>query len=201
MFKLILKLFLLFSLIAVLIVVGISSGVISISKIEPKGNSENKPILSEIESIGNLQLIKFNINYTVQDTTNNDTLVNYKLPSGGKILALITGEVDACINFKGIVEEDIKEGEDTIYVSLPMPVLCDTKIDYENSKVYDTNFDYLLLKKEAIDRIFPNVRNNIKAEAIRMGILDQAKVNAKKFLLSLLKQVSKKNFVLDFREI
>ncbi len=198
MFKLIIKLVLLLSLIIILIVVGISSGVINISKINNSNNS-NQEILTKIAEIGNFQLIKFNLNYTVEDTIKNDSLLSYKLPSNNRILAVIKGEVDACINLKGIREEDIKTDKDTIYLYLQEPVLCNTKVNYEQSKFYDTNLNSHSFDQKMINKYFPNMGNILKAEAIRMGLLDQAKENAKKILIPILKEMFRKKFVLEFK--
>ncbi len=197
MFKLILKILLLFTLIAALFIVGISSGVINISKIDTTNNS----ILSNLEDIGILHLDKFSLNYVVKDSVGKDTLIYDKSTPGDILFAIINGEVNACINLKEITKGDIKEIEDTIHLFLPAPVLCNAKINYEQSKIYDKNFNPHVLNREIFDKYFPNAINNIKAEAIRMGILDLAKENAKKIVLSILEQRSRKFIRLDFREM
>ncbi len=197
MFKLILKILLLFTLIAALFVVGISSGVINISKI----NTINNSVLSNLEALGNLQLDKFSLNYVFKDSVGKDTLIYDKSAPGDMLFAIINGEVNACINLKEIAKGDIKEIEDTIHLFLPAPVLCNAKINYEQSKIYDKNFNPHVLNRDMFDKYFPDAINNIKAEAIRMGILDLAKENAKKIVLSILEQGSRKVILLDFKEM
>ena len=199
MFKLIIKLVLLISLIVILIIVGISSGVINISKIE-NTNNIGKEISSKLDEIGNLQLIKFNINYTIIDTVKNDSLISNKLSFNNKIFAVINGDVETCINLKGIGKNDIKFDKDTILISLPAPFLCNIKINYEQSKYYDSNFNAHSLNQVFINQYFPNMENNLKAEAIQQGILDKSKENAKKILLPILKEISKKKIVIEFKE-
>lgn len=198
MFKLIIKLVLLFSLIIILIVVGISSGVINISKIN-NSNNASQEILTKIREIGNLQLVKFNLNYTAEDTVKNDSLVSVELPENSRILAVINGEADACINLKGIGEEDIRINKDTVCLSMQEPFICNTKVNYEQSKFYDTNFNPHSFNRKMIDKYFPNLENNLKAEAIRMGFLDQAKENSKEILIPILKEMFKKKFVIEFK--
>lgn len=199
MFKLIIKLVLLLSLIVILVVVGISSGVINISKINNSNNS-GQEIVAKIKEIGNLELIKFNVNYTVEDTVGNDTLFSNKLMANNKILAVIAGEVDACINLTGISEGDVKIHKDTVYLTLQEPVLCNTKVNFERSKFYDTNLNSYLFNQNMIEKYFPNIENNLKAEAIRVGFLDQAKENADKILSTIFKEMFKKKFILEFKE-
>jgi Protein of unknown function (DUF4230) len=200
MLKIALKIFLFLSLIAVLIFVGISSGVINISKIENANNPSQKLYLSKIEDIGYLKLIACNVNYIVADTILSDTSGFYKFHSNNKSLAIITGEVNANINLKGINKINIKEGKDTVYIFLPLPFLGNPKINYIQSKIFDNNFDSKALNQNFVNKYFPNAENDLKAEAIRMGILDKAKENAVKILHPLIKEIVKKEVVLEFEE-
>lgn len=200
MFKLALKIFLLFSLVIILIIIGISSGIINISKINNNNSPEEMVLLSKLENLGNYKLITFYINYTVKDTTKNDTLEIEKINTRGNLLAIINGSVDACINMKRIEKSEIKENNDTAFIKLPMPVLCNTEIDYNQSIIYDTNFSSSILNQNFIAKYFPNTINNLKAEAIRMGILDQAKENALQILQPIIEEILKKNTVIKFEE-
>ena len=193
MFKITIKIILLISLVIILIIVGISSGVINISRID--AGSSDKGVLFKIKEIGNLQLTGFNLSSTIADTVKKDTLVKIKFPSEGKMLALINGEVNACINFELLKEKDIKQVQDTTFILLPDPVLCNARINSERSKIYDHNFNSHPLNQEDIEKIFPGTMNNLKAEAIRMGILDLAKENAKKILSVLLPKKNKNEIV------
>jgi Protein of unknown function (DUF4230) len=197
MFKLILKLVLLFSLIAILVYLGISSGVINITS---AGNSSDEKLLSQIKNIGNLQLISFQINIVVEDTIIDEKFISQDNFHKGKILISISGEESACINLKAVEEGNIRNVKDTVFVTLPVPALCNTKINYEESKIYDSDFNAHLLDQAKMEGILPNAENNIKAEAIRMGILDQAKVNAKKILHSAIKKENKDKIVFSFEE-
>ena len=197
MFKLTLKIILLVTLIIILIIVGISSGVINISKIE---STKNPELLSEIKDIGNLQVTKFSVNCTLEDTVKNDSLVAFKLPVDRKIFLIINGEVDACISLNGIGKEDVKENNDTIYILLPEPFLCNTKINYKQSKIYDANFNSHYVDQDVLEKIFPGAGNNLKAEAIRIGILDQAKENTRKILSILISNESKNKIIFEFKE-
>jgi Protein of unknown function (DUF4230) len=195
--KLILKLILLLSLIAALVYLGISSGVINITS--TKDYSSNGKLLSQIEDIGNVQLTYFQINIVIEDTLMDKTFTSKDDFPKGRILVIVNGEESACINLKAIKEEDIKSVKDTIFITLPMPSLCNTKINYDQSKIYDSSFNSHALDQYKLKKILPNAENNIKAEAIRMGILDKAKENAMKILPSILQKESK-NIVFLFEE-
>lgn len=200
MFKLTLKIFFLISLVVVLVIIGISSGIINISKIENNNAPNEKVFLSRLEDMGNYKLISFNVNYVIKDTIKNDTSGIEKNYAKDKVLAIINGSIDACINLKNIEKDDIREKKDTAFISLPMPVLCNTEIDYERSILYNANFNSGIVNKNFIDKYFPNTMNDLKAEAIRLGILDQAKQNAIQILQPVIKDILKKNIVLKFVE-
>jgi hypothetical protein len=53
---------------------------------------------------------------------------------------------------------------------------------------------------ELIDKAYQEGEIKIKDEAIKLGIIDQAKVNAKKLLGALLNGVTKKNIIIDFKK-
>ena len=200
MFKLTFKIFLLFSLIVILIIIGISSGIINISKIENNNSPDEKLLLSRFENMGNYKLITFNVNYIVKDTINTDTSGIEKNGRKENVLAIINGNIDACINLIGLQKDNIKENKDTAFVSLPVPVLCKSEINYSKSIIYNVDFNSQVLNQNLIDKFFPNTMNNLKAEAIRSGILDQAKLNAVEILHPLIKEILKKNVVLKFAE-
>jgi hypothetical protein len=200
MMKLTIKLFLLFSLIVVLIIVGISSGVINISHIKENRNSEQKIILTELKEAGNLPIIKFNVNDIVEDTLKKEISDSLNISLNGKILAVLNGEVSACINLKELESGDIQEGKDSILITVPAPGLCSAKINYNRSRIYDSNLKMHSLTKGMVETIFPAAENNLKAEAVRLGILDQAKENAKKVLSILFKGRFRREIVVDFNE-
>lgn len=200
MFKLIFKIFLLFSLIVVLIIIGISSGIINISKIENNNFPEEKLLLSKLENLGNYRLITFNVNYIVKDTITTDTSGFEKNSKKEKVLAIINGNIDACINLNRIEKDDVRENKDTAFISLPIPVLCNTEINYSKSIIYYVDFNSQIPNQNFFDKYFPNTINNLKAEAIRLGILDQATRNAIQILHPVIKEILKKNVVFIFEE-
>lgn len=200
MFKLTFKIFLLFSLVVVLVIIGISSGIINISKIENNNSPEEKLLLSKLENLGNYKLTTFNVNYVVKDTINTDTAGIERNNKKENVLAIINGNIDACINLNMIEKDNIREDKDTAFISLPMPVLCNSKINYSESVIYNVDFNSQILNQNLIDKFFPNTMNNLKAEAVRLGILDQAKLNALEILHPVIKEILKKDIVLKFEE-
>lgn len=200
MIKLTLKIFLLFSIVVVLIIIGISSGIINISKINNDNFPEEKILLSRLENLGNYKLITFEVNYIAKDTIKNYRAEIEKNNIRGKLLAIINGSIDACINLQRIEKVNIEENRDTAFILLPTPVLCSSVINYEQSILYDTSFSSEILNQKFIDKYYPNTLNDLKAEAIRMGILDRAKKNAIQILQPIIEETLNKKIVLKFEE-
>ncbi|MEJ2618267.1 MAG: DUF4230 domain-containing protein [Ignavibacteriaceae bacterium] len=161
---------------------------------------DKKLLLAELENLGNYKLVTFNVNYIDKDTITADTSGIGKNNKKEKVLAIINGNIDACINLNRIEENDIRENKDTAFISLPMPVLCNTEINYSQSIIYNVDFNSQSLNQNYINKYFPNTINNLKAEAIRLGILDQANRNAIQILHPVIKEILKKNVVFKFQE-
>ena len=94
----------------------------------------------------------------------------------------------------------IKLNGDDIHLTLPLPTICYAKINHDRSKIYDANFIAKVFNPELIDKAYREGEIKIKDEAIKLGILNQAKINAKKLLGALLKGITKKNIVIDFKK-
>lgn len=200
MFRLSLKLIIFILIIVGLILVGISTGVINISLINKSSEVNQKIVLERVEEIGNLELVRFNLNDIVEQSIVRKLLDIDNLAPDSKVLVIINGEAAACVDLKKVSPEDIHEDEKNLYLTLPQPEICYAKVNHNQSKIYDMNLTARLLNPELIDEAFKNGENNIKEEALKMGILTQAKENAKKVLAPLFKDISKKNIVINFSD-
>lgn len=200
MFRLSLKLIIFILIIVGLILIGISTGVINISLINKSSEVNQKIVLERVEEIGNLELVRFNLNDIVEQSVVRKLLDIDNLAPDSKVLVIINGEAAACVDLKKVTKEDIKEDEENLYIKLPQPKICYAKVNHNQSKIYDMNLTARLLNPELIDEAFKNGENSIKEEALKMGILEQAKENAKKVLAPLFKDLSKKNIVISFSD-
>lgn len=187
-------------ILAGLILIGISTGLINISVIDESSFNEHKIVLQRIEEIGNLELVRYNLNDVVEESIVRKLIDIDNLAPDSKVLLIINGEAAACIDLKKITSENISEDEENLYLSLPQPEICYAKVNHNQSKIYDINLTARLLNPELIDTAFKNAENKIKDEAIKLGIINQAKENAKKVLVPLLKDIVKKNIVISFSD-
>ncbi len=192
------RLFVLVATIVIVITAGIYSGLFKFSVVSNTSSSEQKLILKSIEEIGNLELLKYRFNDIVEERITRKLFDIDNLAPDSKVLIVVNGEAVACINLKTVKPNDIQVYKDSIVILLPEPIICYSKVDHQNSKIYSMNLTARILNPEMADEAYRNAEGIIHDEAIRNGIITQAKLSAKKILNPLLKQISDKLIVLKF---
>lgn len=198
--KLTTKLVIISIFLLILIFLGLSSGLLNLNIVKSVPVSEHKLVLEKIEEIGNLELVRFNFNDVIEESVVRKLFDVDNLAPDSKVLVIVNGEAAACVNLKEVTENDIEITGSELKITLPQPVICYAKINHERSKVYDTNFIARMFNPELIDKAYKNAESKIKDEALKLGIIDQAKTNAKKLLGALLKSISGKNISISFKE-
>ena len=114
-----------------------------------------------------------------------------------KAIIIVQGEAIGCIDLTQIHETDIQITRDTLILHLPEPELCVFKIDHSRSKIYNTEYTFLE-EGRLIEQAYRQAEVKLKESALEMGILDQAKVNARKVLAPILEKSSGKPVVITF---
>lgn len=199
-FKLTTKLIIAAVILIILIILGISSGLINFNIVKITTESNQQLVLNKIEKIGNLELVRFNFNDVIEESIVRKIFDIDDLAPDSKVLVIVNGEAAACVNLLEVTKDDIKLNGDDIQLTLPVPTICYAKINHDRSKIYDANFIAKVFNPELIDKAYREGEIKIKDEAIKLGILNQAKINAKKLLGALLKGVTKKNIIIDFKK-
>ena len=183
----------------VIIILGLSTGVFNFSVIKNSDVSEHRLVLQRIEDIGNLELVRYNFNDVVEESVIRKLFDIDNLAPDSKVLVIVNGEATACVNLKEVTKNDIKTEGDDIIITLPTPVICYTKINHDRSKIYDANFTARIFNPELIDKAYKQGEIKIKDEAIKLGILEQAKKNARKLLGPFLGGITRKNIKIEFK--
>lgn len=197
--KLTTKLTIALAFLVVLLIIGILSGVLKLNTVTSNRESQHKIVLQKIEELNKLELVKFNYNDVVVEAIKRKFLNVDQLAPDSKVLLIIAGEATACIDLSKVGKNDITIDDD-IKIVLPKPELCYVKIDHSRSKIYDANFTARILNPELIDEGFKNAETRIKNDAINYGILDQAKVNARKLLIPLFEEITNKKVFISFKK-
>jgi Protein of unknown function (DUF4230) len=149
-------------------------------------------VLQEIQSLGKLELVRYNFKDVVEHELARTWLPN------PKAILIVQGEAVGCLDLTKMTLSDIQSERDTLVVHLPEPELCSYKIDHTQSKVYNTEFAFT---EEAllVDGAYQQAEVQIKQSALDMGILDQTKRNAEQILKPLLKKIAGREVALRYR--
>ncbi len=140
----------------------------------------NSMVVEKIEALGKLELCKFYI----KDIIEQKEIKEWYLPNS-KIILIISGEVTGCLDLTLLDSSKIQITKDLIRIKLPNPEICYTKINHQESKVYDIQNEFFN-KAELIDKAYALAEKNIEKEARRLKILEQTKANGIRLLKPLL---------------
>lgn len=167
---------------------------------EKKQISVHTLVLKKVEDIGSLELVRFNFNDVVEESVKREFLNFDRLAPDSRVILMVNGEAAACIDLKKINSSDITISGDEIFINLPLPVICYSKVNHSKSKIYDVNLTARALNPELIDKGFKNAERKIEEEAINLGILELAKENAVKLLTPLFEELTEKKVIVGFKE-
>jgi hypothetical protein len=159
---------------------------------EERTEISNHMIVEQIESIGKLELSKFYI----KDIIEQKQIKDWWMPDS-KIVLIISGEATGCIDLKKIDSTHIQVLPDKIRIKLPSPEICYTKVNHQESKVYNIEYEFFD-KAKLIDRAYALAEKSIHDGALRMNILEHTKSNAIHTLKPLLQSFSGKEIELYF---
>ncbi|GAB3823218.1 DUF4230 domain-containing protein [Pontibacter rugosus] len=160
-------------------------------KKEPEVVVNYNTVLTSVEDLGRMELVRYNFKDVVEYQKN----VSRWVPDS-KIALIVSGEAVGCVDFAKITQADIQfQGDTLVQVALPEPEICYYKVDHSKSKVFskeNTYFQDAALVEEA----FRYAENNVKRAALNSGILKQTQVNAEKVLRPILEEVTGRRVVL-----
>lgn len=148
-------------------------------------------IVEKIESLGDLEVLKYNI----QD------IIEYKkirqwLPNA-KAALLISGEVICCVNLAKIKPDDIYTSVDSIRLQLPSPEICHVKIDHSKSRVY--NIEYGLWESvDIVDAAYKSAEKQLIEKSLELDIKQKGRDNTVILLKPILEAMGFKHILITF---
>jgi len=148
-------------------------------------------VLQEITSMGKVELVRFNFRDVVEYE------VKYQWIPNSKAILIVNGEAVGCIDLQKIQNADMKDTKDTLYLMLPSPELCYTKVNHKDSKVYDTKFTYFDDAK-LVDEAYKVAEKEITNIALKSNILEQTKESADRMLKPMLEKIARKKVVFSY---
>lgn len=159
-------------------------------KSDPKVEISHHTVLTKIEALGKLELVRYNFK----------DVVEYKkgimfLPDSRSVL-IVTGEAVGCLDLRKLTERDLVfEGDSLLTVYLPNPEICYSKVDHSKSKILLMENTYFR-DAEMVDEAYKYAEKNIARSANHSGILRQTEVNAEKVLKPMLEAFSGRKVIL-----
>lgn len=150
-------------------------------------------VLEQVEEIGKLELLKYNIRDIIEYKKERTWLPN------SQTALIVVGEVVACIDLTQINKDDITIVDDSINLTLPLPEICYFKIDHNRSRVYDVQYG-LWDTHQLVDEAYKEAELQIHRQAIDMGIAKESKQSAIKIITPILNGLGFKKVRIDFKD-
>lgn len=173
---------------------------------QPTVKARHQVLLTEIEALGKLELVKYRIQDIVEVEKLSKRYIDlgvFRIQGGGDSRAVLiaAGETVACIDLLKITDDDIFGG-DTITIQLPAPELCYSRIDHTKSRFYDLKRGVGIEDKDFnqfIDTVYAEAEAQMMRSAIEGGILIEAEEMAYKILEPLLRKMTQKPVIISFK--
>jgi hypothetical protein len=157
---------------------------------KPKVAVTHHTILTKVEALGKLELVRYNFKDVVEYNKEIDFL-----PDSRAVL-VVAGEAVGCLDLRKLTEQDLVfEGDSILNVYLPAPEICYFKVNHGQSKVLMMENTYFQ-DAELVDQAYKYAEKNVQRSAQNSGILQQTEVNAEKILKPLLESFSGRQVIL-----
>lgn len=149
-------------------------------------------VVRQIEELGNLEVVKYNIQDMVQFEKKRTWLPN------SKTSLMVAGEVIACVDLTKISQNDIYTNKDSVSLRLPIPEVCHYKVDHSRSKIY--NVDYGLWETaQLVDEAYAEAEQHLYKTALNMGIAKESRENTIKVLTPILRGLGFTKISISFK--
>lgn len=136
-------------------------------------------IVNKIESLGKLEVVKYNMQDIIEYKKMRQWLPN------AKTALLVSGEVFACVDLTHISEERVAISGDSIALLLPSPEICHVKVDHSKSKIYDMTYG-LWESAALMDEAYKHAEKELIAQSKRLDLTKEARDNTQAVLTPML---------------
>ena len=160
---------------------------------EYRVRTDQAAVIKQMQSLSRYETVVFTIEKIIEAGTQGNRF--QELLFGDRILLIAHGQVTAGFDLAQLTEDDISIEDDRITLRLPPPQVLSTRLDSEQTRVYDRQ-QGLLTKGEADleSAARQAAEETIRQAACEGGILQQASDNAQSQLAGLLRS-------LDFTQV
>lgn len=154
-------------------------------------------VLNEVEALGKMEFVKYNFK-DITELEKQSKEYFFKIIKFGpdsKIALISVGSAVGCIDLTKLKERDIQTKNDTVYIRLPEPEICNYKLDMEQTHIYSLETNPMINEKEFIQKAYTLAEQRIKESALNSGILEQTESNAALMLKPILEKITGKTVV------
>lgn len=163
-------------------------------------NVESTTILEKIETIGKIELVKYNFKEVLEMTKKTPEFLSiFKLGPDSKAVLITSGEAVGCIDLSEISSKDIVPQGDTLLITLPQPELCYYKVDLENTKLYSLQTGFFTEESKFVEEAYQQAERQIKEAALQSNIIEQTRSNADLILKPILENISGKKIIIKYQ--
>jgi hypothetical protein len=149
-------------------------------------NMSKQTVIKEMRELERLETASFTIEKVIDAGTSGGRI--QELLYGDRILLIAHGEVIAGVDLSKLEEKDISIENGTIGLNLPPPQILVTRLDNEETRVYDRRQGILSRGNDNLEsEARREAENAIKEAACTGGILNEAAKNARSQLTALFK--------------
>lgn len=159
---------------------------------EPKVTVTHNTVLTQVESLGKLELVR----YRFKDVVEYRRSSRYPLLPDAKVALIVGGEAVGCLDLRKIRPQDVVfEGDSVVRVFLPAPELCSFQIRHDQSRVFSTENGFFQ-DANLVDEGYRYAEAQVRRAALQSGILEQTQRNAEQVLVPMLRVLTGRRVVL-----
>ncbi len=159
-------------------------------------NLSSQTVIKQMESLNRIETSQFTIEKVIDVGTSGNKFSQFLI--GDRILLIAHGQVIAGFDLSKVKRDNIQVDGSTLRLTLPAPEILVTRLDSEQTRVYDR--DQGLLTKGDRD-LESEARQEaeavIKDAACKGGILDEASKNARNQMTTQFKSLGFTTVVID----
>lgn len=165
----------------------------SFNKNDQKVYITHDVVVQQIEELGNLEVVKYNIQDVIQYEKKRTWLPN------SRASLMVAGEVIACVDLTKLESGDIYTDKDSVSLVLPVPEICHYKVDHSRSRVYNVEYG-LWETAQLVDDAYAQAERHLYESAIKMGMANESRENAIKVLTPILRGLGFTRIYIGFKD-
>lgn len=179
----------------VLLILGLIIGLMTMYIFMPKKapiEVSHNMVVQNIERLGNLEVVRYNIRDVVEYKKVRQWLPN------AKTVLVASGEVFVSVNLNQVRKDDIKISRKSITLTLPQPVLSVIKINHSQSKIFNMEFG-LWESGQLADEAYKQAEKYLTEQARNLDYEAKGRENAIALLTPILQNMGFENVMINFK--